>query len=236
MRTNETEDAMGTVTFLKDDGHSALVQLRAFILHSGLHEGARLPPERDLVDTLGVTRNDLRKALALLEAEGAIWRHVGKGTFLGAKPMEDPNSLAMVAERSSPVEVMQARMAFEPTLARQAAQNATRADINDLRETAESCRSAQSWREYESQDNALHRAIAVASNNKVLLSLFDTLNTIRRAVVWGRDRRQDGPPPPSHHSFDQHDAIVAAIAERDGAVAERVMLEHLSAVRQRLLG
>ncbi|MBV6656641.1 MAG: FadR family transcriptional regulator [Devosiaceae bacterium] len=227
---------MGTVTLLKDDGQSALVQLRAFIAHSDLQEGQRLPPERDLVEQLGVTRNDLRKALALLEAEGRIWRHVGKGTFVGAKPMDEVNGLNAVAERSSPVEVMQARILIEPLLAAQAALHATGADLTDLRETADACRAAQSWREYESQDNALHRAIAVASNNKVLLSLFDTLNTIRRTVVWGRDRKQDGPPPHSHHSFDQHDAIVAAIVDRDQDSARSHMLAHLQAVQQRLIG
>ena len=38
--------------------------------------------------TLGVTRAELRKALAVLEAENQIWRHVGKGTFIGSRPIE----------------------------------------------------------------------------------------------------------------------------------------------------
>ena len=46
---------------------------------------SRLPPERELMDNLGMTRTTLRRALEVLEREGAIWRHVGKGTFV-AKP------------------------------------------------------------------------------------------------------------------------------------------------------
>ena len=39
----------------------------------------------------------------------------------------------------------------------------------------------------------LHRQIAQASRNNVLLGLFDVLNAVRRTVVWGR-LRSDGEP------------------------------------------
>ncbi|MEM7693126.1 MAG: FCD domain-containing protein [Pseudomonadota bacterium] len=219
-----------------DDGQSALVQLRAFITHTDAAPGDRLPPERELVDALGVTRNDLRKALALLEAEGAIWRHVGKGTFIGARPRDDAGGIIAIAERSSPVEVMRSRLLIEPVLAGDAARNATANDLADLRDTADASRRAASWREYEASDNALHRAVAKASNNTVLLAIFDTLNAIRRTVVWGRDRAGDGPPPPDHHSFAEHDAIIAAISIRDSGGAEEAMRTHLSSVRHKLIG
>ena len=53
------------------------------------------------------------------------------------------------------------------------------------------------------------------SRNTVLLALFDQLNAIRRAIVWGRLRSQTAVPPRYHHSFAQHDAIVRAIREWD---------------------
>ncbi len=51
---------------------------------------------------------------------------------------------------------------------------------------------ASSWAEYEVQDDLFHRAIAEASDNILLLSLFDQLNQVRRAVAWEqRDPRHD---------------------------------------------
>ncbi|MDO7560649.1 MAG: GntR family transcriptional regulator, partial [Paracoccaceae bacterium] len=56
--------------------------LRNFILDGGYVRGDRLPAERELTERLGLTRSSLRKALDVLENEGALWRHVGKGTFV----------------------------------------------------------------------------------------------------------------------------------------------------------
>ena len=71
-----------------ESDHSALTQLRAYLAQNDYPADGRLPPERKLCEELGVTRTSLRKALATLELEGQIWRHVGRGTFIGARPLE----------------------------------------------------------------------------------------------------------------------------------------------------
>jgi len=45
----------------------ALIQLKAWLSQSNLPKDGRLPPEREFADLLGVSRGDLRKALATLE-------------------------------------------------------------------------------------------------------------------------------------------------------------------------
>ncbi len=64
----------------------ALVQLRAYIAQGEFARNDRLPPERKLCQHLGVSRSELRRAFTVLESEGAIWRHVGRGTFIGDGP------------------------------------------------------------------------------------------------------------------------------------------------------
>jgi len=219
----------------RDGSHSALVQLRAFLAQESLAANAKLPPERELAEMLGISRGDLRKALAVLEEQGELWRHVGKGTFIGARPARDVASVAAIAHDTSPSEVMRARLVIEPEIAREAALNATAADIRALQRCAASARNATSWRQYENWDNQLHRGIAEASRNALLLAVFDTINGVRRAVVWGRLRDDLDRPPADHHSFADHDAIVAAIGERNRNEAARLMRLHLQRVQERLI-
>lgn len=216
---------------LSDDADGALVQMRAFIAQGDYAPGDRLPPERELCQVLGVGRAQLRKAFAVLEAEGGIWRHVGRGTFIGdGTGTGGADSVGAIAKRTTPREVMHARLVLEPQLAREAALHATLADLDELRHVDRKSRSAASWREYEAADNSLHRAIAVASQCAPLIALFDQLNALRRTVVWGRLRNRRDRPASDHHSFAEHARIIAAIAERDGDAAETNMREHLKSV------
>jgi DNA-binding FadR family transcriptional regulator len=217
------------------DDNAALIQLRAYLAQRDLQQNAQLPPEREFSLQLGITRGALRKALAQLEAEGQVWRHVGKGTFVGGRPVEEPGSLAEITGSTNPSEVMRARILFEPELAREAALHATDADVRQMHACLARSRDAESWRQYESWDNTLHRTIAMAAKNPVLLALFDHLNAIRRAVVWGRLRAERAGPPSSHHSFREHELIVAAIADRDMEGAADAMRDHLNSVAFKLL-
>ncbi len=213
----------------------ALTQLRAWLAQRDFSDDGRLPPERELIDILGVSRGDLRKALAALESNGELWRHVGKGTFIGARPVEEPSSIALVAEKSNPLDVTRARILIEPVLSREAAINATGAHLIALSRCLKAQREAKTWRQYENADNRFHRIIAEASGNTVLLALFDQLNAIRRTVVWGRLRDETMSPPPDHHSFKQHDDIATAIQQRDQEAAANTMWFHLKQVSDGLV-
>jgi DNA-binding FadR family transcriptional regulator len=217
------------------DGRGALTQLRAYLAQSDLPGNGKLPPERELVELLGVSRGDLRKALAMLESEGVLWRHVGKGTFVGARPIDELSTVAAISAKTNPAEVMRTRLLVEPVIAREAALNATAEDIAGMRNCLKGAREARTWRFYENWDNRLHRTIAQSTHNVLMLAMFDTLNTVRRAVVWGRLRPAGDRPEPDHHSFAQHDALVGAIEDRDLRSAEFAMRTHLVDVARNLL-
>ncbi len=226
-----TNQANGTAS---GGNATILTLLQAYLATAPLPPDGRLPPERVLADKLGTSRAGLRKALAALEAEGQLWRHVGKGTFLGARPIGAIGDVAAVAARVGPVAVMQARLVLEPPLARLAALNAGRSQLDALAAIATACEAAPTWRHYESQDAALHRGIAEAAGNPLLLHLFDQAAAVRRAVTWARPRAGTEAPPRDHHSFAEHRALVAAITARDGAAAEEAMRAHIATVLARL--
>jgi len=223
----------GAAAFPETGGGAALDRLRAFLGEVPLD--GRLPPERDLAVTLGVSRAELRKALSALERDGVLWRHVGKGTFLGSRPIDTVADVAAMTRRTNPSEVMQARLSLEPEIVRLAALNATAADVAEMRNCIARTHQAETWRQYEAWDNRLHRTIGEAAQNGLLLGLLDTLNAVRRAVTWGRLRQEPLRPSPDHHSFAEHDEIVQAIADRDPARAAAAMRAHLRSVGRNLL-
>ena len=209
-------------------------QIKDYISAERFNHNDRLPPERVLADRFGVSRGELRKGLAELEKDGLIWRHVGRGTFIGARPVLNLADVAYLGELASPAQVIAARLVIEPELARLAALYGTRADHDEIQSCNRRCRAAADWRSYEAWDNNLHYAVAKATHNKLLVYLFDILNVVRRSTVWGQ-HRTSRKPPDDHRSFTEHDAICAAILARDGGLASQRMRDHLASVRDRVL-
>lgn len=219
------------------DAEDTIGALRAFIRDGNYNPGDRLPAERDLIVRLDMSRSSLRKAFDALEREGSIWRHVGKGTFIASQGLKSgASSLADLSQQITPVQLMRARLSLEPAITREAAINASGESVKRLTEARDNAFEASTWDEYEAHDDMFHRVIAEASDNVLLLSLFDHLNGVRRAVAWNTVIRTSDRPPHSHTSFAEHDQILAAIEARDPAAAQLAMRSHLGSVSARLFG
>ncbi len=219
--TSEREEAIAQITELISAGNYA--------------PGDRLPPERKLIEQLGMSRTMLRRALEALEREGAIWRHVGKGTFVASHGAPGAaGSLAEFIRQLTPVRMMQARMCIEPAIAREAAINASGEAITRIKLAKDKAAAAPNWTDYETHDDLFHRSIAEAADNILLLALFDQLNQVRRAVAWGNVERKTERPPREHTSFAEHDKITDAIKKRDANAAQEAMRRHLGSVSARL--
>ena len=219
---------------VSNDAHELL---KHFISTSGYEPGDRLPAERELIHSLGISRSSLRKGLDALEREGTIWRHVGKGTFVSAPNAEDAfANITRLSQQITPVQMMRARLALEPAIAREAAANASADDIKRLTLAHDNAVSASSWDDYEASDDDFHLAVAEATGNVLLQSLFEHLNQVRRAVAWRQVIRKTDTPPKEHSSFKEHIRILAAIVARDPIEAHDAMRDHLKSVANRLFG
>lgn len=209
-------------------------RLRSYITEKGFDHNERLPPERTLSEALGVSRGELRKALDELEDDGLIWRHVGRGTFVGSRSIFNLDDVDYMRKLASPKKIIEARMAIEPDLARLSASNGSKADFDEIERCHLRCVAARDWRSYEAWDNNFHLAIAKATHNKILIHLFETLNVVRRSIVWGQPRSTKAPSE-THDSFPQHQAILMAIASRDATAAADRMRDHLVSVQSRII-
>lgn len=212
----------------------ALVRLKDRLDRLAPLPGDRLPTERALADELGCSRQTVRVALAALEAEGEIWRHVGKGTFRGRAPRGSPVRETVLLQAVSPEQLMQARLMMEPAIAAEAARQAKAGDADYLFRLVTRGRESTSRGDAEDADARFHRGIAEIADNPILLGLLDYLSSARRRAAWqhqwDRTYRRVGVSEFTGLHSDQHRAVVVAIAEADAQAAFDAMSAHLATI------
>src|SRR5579859_3055053 len=171
-----------------DHRHRLAEVILADSRRAGLRRGSRLPTERQLAVSLGVTRTSVRRALTVLEAQGRISREVGRGTFLREEPWPQHGSGADggAADRAAPADpphpageagfapadVMTVRRLLEPPAMRLVVAWATAADLEEIGRCLAGGERSDSYDEFESWDLALHRSIMAASHSPLLTRLY----------------------------------------------------------------
>ncbi|STW13432.1 Uxu operon transcriptional regulator [Klebsiella pneumoniae subsp. rhinoscleromatis] len=100
--------------------------------------GSRLPPERHIAETYGVSRTIVREALLMLELQGTVDIRQGSGVYVMRIPHEnDSEEEQLLSSDVGPFEILQARQLLESNIAAFAAKMATRADIDNLKRIIE---------------------------------------------------------------------------------------------------
>lgn len=231
---------LGEVDGARDDGIQppevrALDELHRRLTVGHYSEG-QLPPERELASELGVGRRALRLALAALEEEGLIWRRQGHGTFVSTHPMFSEAEISRLANRVSPIEVLEARLSVEPMLVARSTLRVSKAQIDQMHRLADAARRATDARTYETFDIAFHRKIAEGAGNALFLAMFEMVISVREMGNWRRVREYYYAHDGAELSYREHKLIIEAMADRDPAGAEAAMRDHLSQVVKFVLG
>lgn len=203
------------------------------VVHRGeLGPGDRLPAERQLAVTLGVSRVTLRDAMQVLEEQGYILRRRGVtgGAFVTdlARPF-DTWRARMVANRSELEELWDLREAVEVQIVRLAAVRRTSSDLTALHETDALLRASESRAEFRRADLSFHGHLATAARSPRLASMMyatrgELFSPVEPTVVAARVR----------HAADGHADVVAAIKAKDADAAGQSMRSHLQQARSEM--
>lgn len=207
-----------------------LAQLGPLIHQQGGLQGAKLPPERELARTLGVSRTSLREAIRILTVQGVLEPRPGRGTLINES---NPSSLASImASLLSPGElqarhVMEFRKALEPDIAAAAATRASAVEIQTL--DAILARTAEKVARNEpavEEDAQFHHALAASTRNpafvQVVARCMDLIQATRQRVLQTSTRNRA--------SWEGHRRIMEAVRNRDPDAAYAAMLGHLEEV------
>ncbi len=212
-----------------------LAALRRLLHSEDYAEGDKLPPERSLAERFQVSRRVLKNAFAVLEAEGKVWRGVGQGTFVGRRAPGAVPDLTRLARTANPVAVIEARLSFEPTVARFAAQRASSHDVQTLWETFDHAARAKSIEEFTRWDERFHEGLIASAQNSVFNAIYDVISGVWTRLRWGAILEQAYTQEWRRVYSRQHRVILEAIESRDLDRAEILALEHWQTMRHNLI-
>lgn len=197
-------------------------ELRSLIAEISASNGT-LPPERELVQQLGVPRSRLRRVLAGMREAGHLPpAQVGRRTTRKTGPQTD--NLARVA---NPVDVIELRLILEPQLARLAAVRASAVEIARITRATTSVPEE----DYATPDLTFHLEIANASRNALARELYRILRKVGADARVRLPERRPACEKRRSERDAEHMRIARAIAERDSDRAEASMRVHLVNVR-----
>jgi DNA-binding FadR family transcriptional regulator len=202
-------------------------QIAQLIASGEFLPGARLPAERELASSLGVSRASVREAIISLEMGGFVEVRVGTGIFVTA-----PVSGAGAAGDAGPgpFELLQARKLIEGEIAAVAASMAAQPDLEYLRQCVLRMEAhVDDFAAREASDREFHLGIAKATGNGSLELVVEGLWD-QRAELWGRMQQHFHTPELARKTIRDHAAILAAIAARDPEGARAAMHRHLTRV------
>jgi len=201
-----------------------------------LRPGEKIATERELASRFGASRSVVRNALSQLHKAGKIDRKVGHGTIVLAQPGQPPTPQPLSLPDASPRELMEFRVAFEPSLAEAIVLNATEREIHAILECVDKGNQVDGWEQWEQCDRAFHLSLALATHNRLTLAVYQAVNGIRQQLPWLRIKKGHTDLRRWRAYQDQHLLIAKRLAERDAAGAAEAIRDHLNRARVQMLG
>lgn len=200
-----------------------LVQIRTAIVEGEIPAGTKIS-EPELARRYDLSRAPLREALARLERCHLIERTPNAGARVVKLSIEGLRSLYQLREE------------LEGLACRLAAEHMTEQEIAEVRALLDQHLSTQRVREGESYyqeagDVDFHYRVILGSKNPYLINILsDELYFLVR--MYRVQLGMNGPRV--SRAFDEHKAILNAIANRDGELADLLMRRHIAASRRNI--
>jgi len=205
------------------------------IAEGALKPGDTLPSERDLSEMLKVSRTSVRQALKALDVLGVLEISPGSRTFLNksiSKLLINPLKFMTLLHDVTTSELFGTRKIIEVALAKLAALNANKADINKMKNTLKIAEdNLNNPRNYVLVEMEFHDDIFKAAGNRVLSAIMASINNL---LLESREKSANLFAN-LKDSLNQHTKIFEAIKEKDPDKAGNAMLDHLTKVEHLFL-
>jgi GntR family transcriptional repressor for pyruvate dehydrogenase complex len=207
-------------------------QLVELIELQKLEPGDKLPPERQLAELLEVSRPSLREALHILQAQGLVLIKHGQGTFVQEPVVAQELRASVMTKTHGLNELFDAREVLEVPASKWAAENATKEDIRQLRATLNQIDTITAiepidFDQLQALDAKFHLTIVGIAGNRFINQTLNVLQDVMKMSMETTLRL----PGRSDISRNEHNEILKAIENRNGELASKLTLQHISGAR-----
>lgn len=210
-------------------------QIQGRIASGELRSGDKLPPERELAESFGVSRGAVREALRNLERSGLVALQAGArgGAFIGqGDPSLIGDSFRNLYQLGSVSldELTEARLWLASTVVRIACTRATAEDLAGLTANVDEAERLLAAGRYDDKIDVhieFHNLLARTTRNAVMVMLMGALMEVMRdfAHAAGGERND--------LTIRARRRLLDALGRRDADAAVAAMTDHLESLRQR---
>ncbi len=212
-------------------------KIKNYIIQNSLKPGDRLPPETELAQQLGVSRNSVREAVKALEMLDIVETRSGAGLFVGEFSFDallDNFGYGIMFNLTELADILEVRFHVEYGMIPRAVEAVTPEQIKRLRDIVEQMYVAAKNDNYSAKNDRLfHQTLWENVDNRVVGKILD--------VFWGilyQARKQTPVPDPGDlmQTYERHLKIVEALEKQDVKALQRSMVFHYGGIRKRLEG
>lgn len=190
--------------------------------------GSRLPPQRELAQSMRVGLAVIREAVQRLAALNVVEANHGSGTvvrpFRWMPLIYDPALFHLAMQRIGIRDLWEARRLLEGQIIQLATERATKADIDAM---ASIIRRAEplplDYAASQELNREFHLALARASKNAVLEDLLSPLLDVHTEGAEHRFSAEF-----CKQTWDAHQEILDAVESRDSAASARAIADHFT--------
>jgi len=197
--------------------------------------GDKLPTEREMCESFGVSRTALREALRRLSARGLVNIKKGSGIYVSEINIEDAIKTLnlyydLKFDENLLSQIIEVRQLFEPEIARLAALNRSEENIAELEENVvefENCNPDNTQKEAD-LDNRFHLIITMSSSNPIMQVTMEPIYSLlprMRSYIYANIEGE------KMYTLESHKQLVSAIRDQDGDMAYSIMKDHLKRTR-----
>ena len=207
------------------------------ILAGDMKIGDKIPPEREIAEKLGVSRNSIREVMHMLEINGLIECVQGSGNYVRCAPHEYMTSFAHMIMALLDIgyeEILYIRIGFELVALRQAIGNALEEEVEGIHEALLNMEKSETREDSIYWDQEFHSRLIGASHNSMLILYFSMIRDITNRFISDLRVKILSAEDQSDELSRSHWGIYDALVHKDYMAGSVAMNRHFEIVGNEL--